>query len=126
MKEKSTRKSRRDRIKKSNHVMEVWEASEFSEVIGPFRANEQHLRFVGDAVVRLQRLESDIVSDLMDLDHVEDDDVQGCVVDHLSQWTETIGIMVRILESTRDRAWELMDEADGTVLEAKAELAGAK
>ena len=126
MKKKSTRKAARDRIKNSNHVMEVWETSEFSAVIGPFRANEQHLRFVGDAVVRLQRLESDIISDLMGLEHVEDDNVQGCVLEHLSQWTETIGIMVRILETTRDRAWELMDEADGTALEAEAELAGAK
>lgn len=126
MKEKSTRTARRDRTKKSNHVIEAWEASEFSAVIGPFRENEQHLRFVGSAVAGLQRLESDIISDLMNLDYVEDDDVQGCVLEHLSQWTETIGIMVRILEATRDRAWELMDEADGTALETEAELDGAK
>lgn len=112
-------------MKKSNHVMEAWETSEFSAVIGPFRENEQHLRFVGNAAVWLQRLESDIISDLMKLDDVEDDDVQACVLEHLSWWTETIGTMVRILEATRDRAWKLMDEADGTALETEAELDGA-
>jgi hypothetical protein len=117
MNTKSTRAAQRERLKKLDEVTEALHASEYSAVIAPFRDNE-HLQFVGHALVQLRRLESHVISDLMDLDDgVEDDDIQACIVGHLSRWTETIGIMVRILVASRDRAWEVLDEIDGVSAE---------
>jgi hypothetical protein len=113
MNKASTRAAQRERLKKLDGVMEAWQASEYSAVIAPFRDNGD-FQFVGHALVQLRRLENHVISDLMDLDdEIEDDDIQGCVVEHLVQWTETIGTMVRILEASRDRAWEELDNIDG-------------
>jgi hypothetical protein len=117
MNTESKRAARRERQKKLDEVTEALQASEYSAVIAPFRDNAD-FQFVGHALIQLRRLESHVISDLMDLDDgVEDDDIQGCVVEHLVQWTETIGTMVRILEASRDRAWEELDKIDGASAE---------
>jgi hypothetical protein len=117
MNTESKRAARRERQKKLDEVTEALQASEYSAVIAPFRDNAD-FQFVGHALIQLRRLESHVISDLMDLDDgVEDDDIQECVVNHLRQWTETIGTMVRILEASRDRAWKVLDEIDGASAE---------
>jgi hypothetical protein len=113
MNSKSTRVTQKERLKKRDEVTEALQESEYWAVIAVFLDNE-HLQFVSNMLVGLRHLGSDVISDLMNLDDaVEDDDIQASIVSHLSQWTETIGTMVRILEVSRDRAWKVLDEIDG-------------
>ncbi len=112
MNTESTRASQRERLKKLDGVMEAWQASEYSAVIAPFRDNKD-FQFVGHALIQLRHLENEVIADLMRLDdEVEEDDIQSCVVEHLAQWTEHIGAMIRILEAARDRAWEELDKIE--------------
>jgi hypothetical protein len=127
MNTKSKREAQRERLKKLDAVTEAWQASEYSAVIAPFRDNKEHFQFIGHALIQLRRLESDVISDLMEIDDgVEDDDIQSCVVEHLVQWTETIDRMVRILEASRDRAWEVLNEIDGVSAEESSGVGGSK
>jgi hypothetical protein len=113
MNKASTSATQRERLKKLDGVTEAWQASEYSAVIAPFR-DSQDFRFVGHALIQLRRMEDNVISDLMDLDDaIDDDDIQGCVVQHLLQWTETVGAMVTILEGSRERAWKELNEIDG-------------
>jgi hypothetical protein len=113
MNKESVRAEKRKRQEKLDEVTEALETSEYSAVIAPFRDNE-HFRYVGHALNQLRRIESQVISDLMEVNNgVEDDDIEECVVGHLLQLTEAIHRMIRILKVSHDLAWKALDEIDG-------------
>jgi hypothetical protein len=110
MKTKFTEAAREERVKKSIEVRRAWQRSGYEAVIKHFRDNKD-LEFVNAAAVAMRRLESSVISDLMELDdEVTQDDIGSCVLTHLLKWSECIGIMARMLKNSSDRAWEELDK----------------
>jgi hypothetical protein len=112
MKTKLTQAARKERFKKSVKVRRAWEQSGYEAVIKHFRDNKD-LEFIGFAVIALRRVESQIIEDLMELDEeVLDEEIGSCVLKHLAEWTEHLGIMAKMLKESSDRAWEELEKID--------------
>jgi hypothetical protein len=49
----------------------------------------------------------------MELDEeVVDEEIGSCVLGHLAQWTEHLGVMAKMLKESSDRAWEELEKID--------------
>jgi hypothetical protein len=112
MKTKLAQAARDERLKKSIRVRRAWEQSGYEAVIKHFRDNK-NLEFIGSMVIALRHVESQIINDLMELDEeVVDEEIGSCVLGHLAQWTEHLGVMAKMLKESSDRAWEELEKID--------------
>jgi hypothetical protein len=106
-----TQAEKRVRSKKRAKVERTWKESEYKAVLKHFTDNE-NLIFVGRMVSVLQRLEAQIIEELLDCHEVTDDDVRSCVLENLVRWSEELGTMSRMLQGASELAWEEFEKID--------------
>jgi hypothetical protein len=108
-----TAMEKRARFKRTVRVRNALRESGYEAVITHFRESRD-LNLVAGLIFELRRIESLIIEDMMDADEVDvDEDIGSCVFAHLSEWSERLGSMARMLVETRDRAWEVLEKIEG-------------